>query len=405
MDHLKVTIAIAMLVASGCGTNAVTQETNDDSGFSRLYALGQTSMAAGKYDEARSVFERLEKMKPSVAEVHGILGVLYYKLADFNRAIEEIRTARKLKPGLPRLDALLSFSLAESGGFREALPGLENAFRTSVDPEVKRQAGLELAHAYSELSMDRRAVEVALDLRDLYRRDPEVLYSVGKILGNSAYLTMQDLFQGSSNSVWAHLAEGEAQESQGQFENAITSYRSVFEIDPHRVNVHYRIGRTYLARWRSSHNHEDAVAAEEEFAKEIEIDPGNANAAYELAGLRSKEGDEAAAQRLYESAIQYYPDFEEAEVGLGGILLDEEKPSLAVPHLQRATALRPQDEVAWYRLAQAERQLGDAQAQRKALTTFQKLHATSTTEQHSIRFLQSQDSVTPQSLGNEIRPQ
>lgn len=405
MNRLKVTIAIALLMTGGAGINGVAQESSDESGFSQLYASGQAAMAAGKYDEARSAFERLEKMNPGVAEVHGILGVLYYKLADFNRAIEEIRTARKLKPGLPGLDALLSLSLAESGKPREALPGLEKAFRTSTEPDVKRQAGLEIAHAYSELSMDRRAVEVALELRDRYHGDPEVLYSVGKILGNSAYLTMQDLFRGSGDSVWAHLAEGEAQESQGQFENAITSYRRVLEIDPRQLNVHYRIGRTYLTRWKSSHAHEDVIAAEEELTKEIEIDPENANAAYELAGLRSKDGDAAAAQRLYESAIHYYPDFEEAEVGLGRVLLDEEKASLAARHLERATVLRPDDEVAWYRLAQAERQLGDAQAQKNALTTFQKLHATSTTQRYNMPSLQLQDSVTPQTLGNEIGPQ
>ena len=65
-------------------------------------------------------------------------------------------------------------------------------------------------------------------------------------------------------------------------------------------------------------------------------------------------------------------DFEEAEVGQGGILLDEEKASLAMVHLQRATVLRPEDEVAWYRLAQAERMIGDAQARKQALAAFQK---------------------------------
>src|SRR3984957_5004343 len=188
-------------------------------------------------------------MDPGVAEVHATLGVLCYKTGDFHRAIEEIRSARKLKPDLPGLDALLSLSLAESGKYREALPGLEKAFHSANDPAVQRQAGLELTTVYTHLGMDRKAVETALEMRDLYKNDPEVLYNVGKILGNSAYLTMQDLFHGGGGSLWAELSEAEAYESQGQVSNAIQAYTNVLAMDPHHPNVHYRMGRTYLSHW------------------------------------------------------------------------------------------------------------------------------------------------------------
>jgi tetratricopeptide (TPR) repeat protein len=136
-------------------------------------------------------------MDASVAEVHATLGVIDFKLGSFDRAVEEIRAARKLKPALPGLESLLAMSLAESGKNREALPGLEKAFHSAADPEVRRQAGLELTAVYGRLQMDRRAAETALALRDLYKDDPEVLYTVGKVLGNSAYLTMQSLFHGA----------------------------------------------------------------------------------------------------------------------------------------------------------------------------------------------------------------
>lgn len=389
---LVVTVAVAVSSAAG----AAIQAAADDSGFAGLYRAGQAAMAAGRYDQARATFEQLEKMDASVAEVHATLGVLSYKLGDFNRAIDEIRTARRLKPGLPGLDALLALSLAESGKDQEALPGLEKAFRSSTDPEVKRQAGLELTQVYTHLSMDRKAVETALDLRDRYKNDPEVLYEVGKVLGNSAYLTMEDLFHNSGDSVWAQLAEAEAFESQGQFASAIQAYEYVLKLDPHRANIHYRMGRTYLSRWEADHSADDLAAAAAEFAKEIEIDPANANADYELAGLRWKNGDAEGARKLYEAAVEHYPEFEEAEVGLGGVLLDEQKSAQAAVHLQHATVLRPDDEVAWYRLAQAEREVGDRDAQQKAMATFQQLrnstHAT-------LRKPNPSDEVTPQQIG------
>jgi predicted Zn-dependent protease len=396
-DRWKVSIAMAVLVAASTRADAGRQTSGNDSGFASLYSSGQSAMAAGHYDEARAAFERLEKMDPGVAEVHATLGILCYKLGDFEHAVVEIRAARKLKPALPGLDALLSLSLAESGKPREALPGLEAAFRYGTDPAVKRQVGMELAQVYSDLSMDRRAVEVALELRDLYKDDPEVLYNVGKILGNSAYLTMQDLFHspGAGGSVWVQLAEAEAHESQGQFVDAIENYRSVLAIDPHRPNIHYRIGRTYLTQWQSSHSADDLSAAAAEFAKEIEINPGNGNAAYELAGLRAKNGDEASAKQLYESAIERYPDFEEAIVGLAGVDLDNLKAAEAVPLLEHATRLRPDDEVAWYRLAQADRTTGNKEGQTKALAEFTRLHSSTP---RAARKPNANDEITPQQL-------
>ena len=44
---------------------------------------------------------------------------------------------------------------------------------------------------------------------------------------------------------------------------------------------------------------------------------------------------------------------------------------------ERATKLDANDEVAWYRLAQAERAAGNREAQQKALETFRALHASS----------------------------
>jgi len=379
-----------VLILAGCiAAKAIAQGSADRDDFAKLFDAGRAAMAAGHFEEARADFERLEKMNAAVAEVHATLGVI-----DF-----------KLKPALPGLDSLLAMSLAESGKSREALPGLEKAFHSDASTEVRRQAGLELTTVYGRLQMDRRAVETALELRDLYKGDPEVLYTAGKILGNSAYLTMQSLFHGADGSLWAQLAEAEAHESQGQFVDAIDSYRRVLEIDPQRANVHYRLGRTYLSKWETSHAGEDLAAAAGEFAKELAIDPGNANAAYELAGLLWKDGKQAQAQQLYESAIQYYPDFEEAEVGLGGILLDEEKPSLAASHLKHATVLRPDDEVAWYRLAQAERALADPQAQKHALSMFQTLRSRSEAARNKAAQARSRETVTPQKIGLEAQPQ
>ena len=94
--------------------------------------------------------------------------------------------------------------------------------------------------------------------------------------------------------------------------------------------------------------------------------------------------------------LQYYPDFEEAHVGLATTMMAQRKPDLALPHLQRAVALNADDEVAWYRLAQADRALGNKDEQTKALAQFQRLRsqiAFATRDEH-------QGEVTKQVLQN-----
>ncbi len=91
--------------------------------------------------------------------------------------------------------------------------------------------------------------------------------------------------------------------------------------------------------------------------------------------------------------MKRYPDFEEALVGLAGVYLQSGKPANAVSLLETATKLRPEDQVAWYRLAQAERATGNRAAQESAMTEFKKLRNASPS------FPKTESEITPQQLG------
>src|ERR1019366_6483043 len=111
---------------------------------------------------------------------------------------------------------------------------------------------------------------------------------------------------------------------------------------------------------------EDRDAAVREFTAELGVDPGNGNASYELANIQANLGNLDEAVKQFESVLRRYPDFEEALVGLGGVDLEAHNPQAAVPLLERAARLNATDEVAWYRLAQAERATGNKEGQLKA---------------------------------------
>jgi tetratricopeptide (TPR) repeat protein len=339
----------------------------------QLAEAGQQALASGQYAVARTNFEKLAKLQPGIAEVHATLGVIDFKLRDYDQAVSEIRTAKKLKPSLPKLDSLLGMSLAELGQYKEALPGLEEGFKKPPDPYTKRMCGLQLMRAYTGLRRDSDAVNVALELNRLYPDDPEILYHTGRVYGNFAFLTIHKLEVVAPTSVWRHQAAAEAFESEGSTDSAIREYNEVLKLDPNRPKIHYRMGRTLLARWQLTRNPEAQAQAVKEFEQELQLDPGNANAMYELAEIHRQLNELDQARQLFESAIKYYPDFQQAHVGLAAILMTQQKPDLALPHLQRAVELNADDEVAWYRLVLADRQLGRVEEQNKALAQVQRL--------------------------------
>jgi tetratricopeptide (TPR) repeat protein len=336
---------------------------------------GQRALAAGHYEEAESDFKKLLQIAPDIAEMHATLGLVYFQEKKFDQAVPELKQALKLKPALSKASTLLAMSLSEVGEYTEALPGLQKCFPQAPDPATKRMCGLQLMRTYTGLQRDKDAVTVALELNRIYPDDPEILYHTGRVYGNYAFLTLHKLEVVAPTSIWRHQAAAEAFESEGSTNLSLGEYREVLKLDPRRPNIHYRIGRTLLARWQLNHAPEDRAEAAKEFEQELQLDPGNANAIYELAEIHRQQNELEQAQQLFESALQYYPDFEEAHVGLATTLMAQQKPDQALPHLQRAVAINADDEVAWYRLAQADRTLGNKEEQTNALAQFLRLRS------------------------------
>ena len=388
-------------VAAACIFSVASMAQSSDDAAAQLAAEGRQALSAGDYADAQSEFEKLAKLEPSIAEVHATLAAICYKQREYEEAISEIRTAQKLKPGLPRLDSLLGLSQSELGRYSDALPNLEKGFKQSADPATRRLCGLQLLRTYTGLGRDADAVETALALNKFYPDDPEVLYHTGRIYGNFAYITMEKLHDSAPNSIWMLQAQGEANESQKNYDAAIIAFSHVLEIDPGRPGIHYRLGRICLARFRDAQKPEDRDAAIREFEAELSVDPGNGNAAYEIANLHAQSGDVDEARKEFEQLVNRYPDFEEALVGLAGVDLESQKPADAIPPLNRATKLRPDDEVAWYRLAQAQRATGNKPGQQEAMAVFKKLHSGTPAD---LRKPNAEDEITPQQLGTVAEP-
>lgn len=355
-----------MLLFAGGGARAQTPADQ----LQKHFAEGQQAIVENRYADASRALEQALAIAPDIPELNATLGFSYFQQGRHRDAIPVLAKAVNLKPELPNVNVLLAASRSELGQFEQALPGLQAAFGKIQDPALNRLAGLQLQRCYTGLARHREAVETALEMTKHYPDDPEVLYHAGRLFGNYAFLAVQKLGAVAPDSVWTSQAAGEAYESSGQYERAISAYRDVLGRDPGRTGIHFRIGRALLR------GPADTEAAMAEFRLELQADPSNANAAYEIGEVLRKQGEFAQARDYFTQAVKFYPEFEQAQLALGGVLTSLGDPAGAITHLRRAIALDAGNDVSYYRLAQAHRALGQIEEMRAALAKFQQLRQT-----------------------------
>jgi len=390
-------LGVSIFVSAGAAQTSNSQE------LERYAEIGQKALEEGRYPEAEAAFEKLRELSPETAEVHANLGAIYFQEKKFDKAVGALRQALKLKANLPRSESLLVMSLSELGRYSEATPGLEKCFRRSTDPELKRMCGLQLLRADTGLKQENKSVALSLELNRLYPDDPEMLYHTARIYGNQAFVTIQRLSQVAPDSIWKSLAAAEAYESQGSYTEAMGEYRRVLTLDPYRKGIHYRLGRTLFAQSRQNNSAELKAEAMKEFQQELRLDPSDASAAYELGEASRSAGQLEEAGTYFEQALKFYPDFEEAHLGLAAVLMSQSEPKLALPHLQKAVTINPEDEVAWYRLSRAQKALGNDALQQKALSEFQRLHE-KTLQQSRVKEQTSLNELTKQVIEPNLEP-
>jgi tetratricopeptide (TPR) repeat protein len=397
---MKRFVLVLGLVSAG---SLVLAQAPEPGALERYAGEGQKALAEGRWADAARAYEKLRELSPETAEVHAQLGMIRFRQRDFSRAVPALREALKLKPGLPNVDVLLAMCLSELGQYEEALPGLEKGFGQTSEGMMRRATGLALQRCYHGLGQDDKAADVALQLARLYPDDPEVLYHAGRLISNYAYVLTTHLAEVAPTSVWMHQAAGEANESLRNYDAALDDYRKVLALDPDRPGIHYRLGRVHLARVRPPLAAADAEAlAVQEFEAELRIDPTNADAAYELGELLRKAGDLVRARTLFALAVEHYPEFEQGQVGLGRVLIAQGEPALALPHLEKAVALDPENEVAFFHLWQAHRALDHTEEARGAQVEFQRLR-NKKREEERLGLLR-RSVVTQQELDEQLTP-
>jgi tetratricopeptide (TPR) repeat protein len=249
----------------------------------------------------------------------------------------------------PSAAAERAINLAVAGHCTEAIPELRKAIRNVTNSDLKKLAGL---HGL-RCSMIRNQPLDAGDFLQILRRDfphdPEVLYQATHAYADLSARASQDLMREAPFSYHAHELGAESMEQQGKWDAAAAEYRKILEINSALPGIHFRLGRALLSKPNPSP--EVVQEAKRNFELELKIDPQNAGAEGVLAEIAAHAGDAAAAIDHYRRATTLDSGFAEAYVGLGSTLVSEKRYAEAVPPLETAVKLAPDDPMAHYNLA------------------------------------------------------
>jgi len=355
----------SMAHKSGAGQAAVSGTTD------KIAQQAEHAFDAGHYEQAIKFYEELIKAAPNVAEIHSNLAVAYYLSGRFADAAREARIALKLKPTLLNAHYFLGASLAESGYCGEALPYLEKDFSRVRDSKLKRIIGTDALRCSMALNHVDKAIDYDQILTREFPDDPEILYLTTHMFSDLSTRASQRLLATSPSSYQVHRMNAEILELQGKPQDAIAEYRKVLKLDPHVPGVHYEIGKILL---QQSHDLATLHEAKKEFEAELKIDPGNAQAEYQLGEIASTVRDWNNAITHFGQAVKLDPQMVPALVGLGEAYVSAGRLKDAIAPLKRATELDSNNVDAHYRLSFVYRRLGRNQEADQQLAAYKKAY-------------------------------
>jgi tetratricopeptide (TPR) repeat protein len=282
-------------------------------------------------------------------------------LSLFSGLLSATSPGQSVKPAAadPAVTAQKGIHWAESGRCAEALPLLKSSAPHLADKATRVKAGLATVRCAMTTNNIDTAISTLMWLNRDFPADPDVLYVSTHAFSDLSTLTAQNLARTAPKSYQAHELNAETLEMQGKWDQAQKEYETILQQNPSAPGIHFRLGRLLLSK--PNPGPDMAEQAKKEFEAELKIDPNNAGAEYVLGELarESQQWDNAVTH--FGRAAKLDAAFGDAYLGLGQSLFSNKKYADAIPPLETAVKLEPQNPATHYSLAMAYSRAGRKQ--------------------------------------------
>jgi len=325
------------------------------------------AMRTGNLEEAAKGFAAVTKASPTFAEAYLNLGLVFEEQGRHEDAITNLQKALGLKPRLRGASLFLGLAYFHLGQLQPAVAAIQKEVAAyPKDPQAWMWLGIvRLAQEKPDQAaeaLDKAAVLAPDNIDILYHRGRAHL-----LVSNSSYRKM---FEVDPHSWRVHQIMAQANAEADRHLDAITEYQAAIKLAPTQPGLHEELGSEYRNLGKTQE-------AEDAFIRELEIDPSNVLAKYKLGVITVEQGDGAKGKQLIDEALRQKANLLHADYNLGRAEMLLGNNAAAAQHLERATSAPGSDpdviQQAWYQLGIVYRRLRRTEDAQKAMATFQKL--------------------------------
>lgn len=369
----------------------LTQESNNAHNNRGILMLGK-----GEYDQAIAEFTAAMADNPRFAAGYINIARAYWQKGDSPHAVENLRKAREIDPGMKEVPLLLGNIAMKSGDLATAEREFLRALALEPnDADTLNCLGLvydargDYPRAESYFT---RSTEVDADYAEGFNNLGNIAKRRGDPTKAESYyrkaIDADPFFMGA----YANLAL--VYQERGDFERAADLYRQALTKDNANPDLHNNLGsllyrqgdlraaeesfRRAIAldkKYAEGHNSLGVVFGAEgkdeeeraEYQRAIELKPGYADALFNLGLWYMRHGDDKRAEKELREALRFKPDNAAAFATLAGLYLHRGDAPSAKVHVARALALQPDNPRICVLKGEIDVALGDKEGARKAL--------------------------------------
>lgn len=338
-----------------------------------VFAKGQAALQSGDLDTAEKNFRQVLAADPSSAGAYANLGVVEMRRKEWEQALTLLRKAEQLNSKMAGIRLNIGLVEYHRANYAGAIAPL-----TSVVDEQPGNAQARYLLGLCEVFTQRYAEAVAT-LEPLWEQrsaDLMYLYVLGIAAHNAEHTAANDalderalqrLIEVGGDSAELHFILGKAYLNRQEDDAAITELNRAAAANSSLPYVHLTLGVTHLRLG------DDDALAEEEFHKDIAIEPDLADNYAQLGILYAREQKPEAAEKAFAEALRRDAKMASAHFGLAQLYFGEAKFVLALREVDAALAQAPESQNVHYLRGRILTRLGRREDAKAELAATQKL--------------------------------
>jgi tetratricopeptide (TPR) repeat protein len=358
------------------------------------FNLVRAYLQAGRTAEGLTMARALSAQNKDDVQLHFTLGALLGAEKQYSAGQLELERANALQPETFEILFNLGQAYLRGGNYTKAEVVLNRALK--LNPESAATLA-SLAQVDSGLNRPVDALDLLARAHKLAPEDTNIILLLARLSMAQSYFEdatplLESGLKIAPKRADLHAALGESYFMTDRVEKAIEEFKVLVDLNPSAPS-YAALGLSYrhLGRFDESRK---------SFQQGLKLDPRNASCLFNLGYIEKRQGNQAAAERLFQQALKSNPNFSEAMLELANLRIADKKFEEAAILLRRYVKVSSDPASGYYKLAMVERSLHQTEAAQRDLALFQTASKGSSSGthpyQHLFEYLDSRSNLAHQ---------